>query len=291
MQQPESYPYWHMTRVMPSVIMGFCCMVGIPGNVVVLIVVGRKFESGNFNMRLMLNLALCDLMVLLCLPLVINNLLRAWDLGSAACKLLFFLIYCSLNGSVLTITLLSVQRYVQVLYPHSWAQLGRMGEEALLLSLWGLAGFIASPALSVRDVKRYDGRQSCSSHYQNPRQEMAILLVQTLLGFVVPCCILVTSYFYLHKRVSQAALFRQRRLTKLVTCIVVSFFCFWTPLHLFNLLALVNLAVQNKVVKNVCDSAWNILMGFTIINSCLNPFLYAFASSGIPRASPHPTTT
>lgn len=103
MQQPESYPYWHMTRVMPSVIMGFCCMVGIPGNVVVLIVVGRKFESGNYNMRLMLNLALCDLMVVLCLPLVINNLLRAWDLGPAACKLLFFLIYCSLNGSVLTI--------------------------------------------------------------------------------------------------------------------------------------------------------------------------------------------
>lgn len=120
---------------------------------------------------------------------------------------------------------------------------------------------------------------------------MAILLVQMLLGFVVPCCILMVSYFYLHRRVSQAALFRQRRVTKLVICIVVSIFCFWTPLHLFNLLALVNLAVQNEVVENVCDSAWNDLMGFTIINSSLNPFLYAFASSGIPRASPHPTTT
>ncbi|XP_064867231.1 hydroxycarboxylic acid receptor 2-like [Oncorhynchus nerka] len=158
-----------MTHVLPSVITGFCCIVGIPGNVVVLIVVGRKFESGNFNMRLMLNLALCDLRVLLCLPLVINNLLRAWDLGPTACKLLFFLIYCSLNGSVLTITLLSVQCCIQVLYPHNWAQLGRMGEEALLLSLWGLAGFIASTAFSVLDVKTYHGSKSCSSHFQSLR--------------------------------------------------------------------------------------------------------------------------
>ncbi|XP_064868029.1 leukotriene B4 receptor 1-like [Oncorhynchus nerka] len=119
---------------------------------------------------------------------------------------------------------------------------------------------------------------------------MATLLVQTLLGFVVPCCILVASYFYLHRRVSQAALFRQRTATKLVICIVVSFFCFWTPLHLFNLLALVNLAVQNEVVENVCDSAWNVLMGFTIINSCLNPFLFR-NSQGKPPPHHHMTLT
>ncbi|XP_010879064.2 leukotriene B4 receptor 1-like [Esox lucius] len=286
----QSYPYYHITRVMPSVIMVFCFMVGIPGNLMVMIVLCRRFEGGNFTMLLMLHLALCDLMALLCLPLAVNNLLNSWALEAATCKLLFFLIHCSLNSSVFTITLLSVQRYIQVLYPHSWARLGRMGEKALLVSLWGLAGTIASPTLSVRDMKRntFDGNMYCVSHYLSSGQEITTLLIQTLFGFGFPSCILATSYFYLHRRVSQAALFRQRRLTKLVTYIVVSFFCFWTPLHIFNLLALGNMVMKSDEVKDVCQTAWDIILAFTLINSCLNPFLYAFASSAIPRTSPQP---
>ncbi|KAJ7986159.1 hypothetical protein DPEC_G00347890 [Dallia pectoralis] len=287
----HSYPYWHMARVVPSVVMGFCCMVGIPGNVMVLIILRRTFESGNFTMLLMLHLALCDLLALVCLPLAIYNIMRAWALEATTCKMLFFLIHCSLNCSVLTITLLSVHRNIQVLYPHSWARLGRVGEKALLVALWGLSGTIASPALSVRDVREQtsNGSGSCTTHYQSSGQEIAILLIQTIFGFIFPSCIMVTSYLYLHRRVSQAARSRQCRLTKLVTYIVVSFFCFWTPLHVFNLLALGNVFMKSTVVEDVCPTAWDILFAFTLINSCLNPFLYAFASSAVPRRNPELT--
>ncbi|XP_046898311.1 leukotriene B4 receptor 1-like [Hypomesus transpacificus] len=285
------HPYWHISRIAPSVIMAFCVLLGIPGNLAVVVVVVRNLERGNFTLRLMLNLALCDLLVLLCLPLVIYNLQKNWDLGPELCKTLFLLLHGGLNASVLTITLLSVQRYIQVLYPQNWARLGRLGEEALLLFLWGLAGLIACPSLLVRDISTKSLLSSCSSHYPSRAVEMSVLLLQTVVGFLMPCCILGTSYFFLHRRVSLASQLRQQRLTKLVGSIMVSFFSCWAPLHLFNMLAAVNVALKNKELYRVCEIAWDFLIACSTFNSCLNPFLYAFASSDFRRDHPQPTST
>ncbi|KAJ8398555.1 hypothetical protein AAFF_G00420830 [Aldrovandia affinis] len=102
--------------------------------------------------------------------------------------------------------------------------------------------------------------------------------METLLGFVVPFSILVTSYFCLHKKVNQTALFKSQRMTKLVSSIVVTFFIFWIPLHVTNILGIFAVSLKLKTLKNISDAAWRIAVALTFINSCLNPFLYAFAS-------------
>ncbi|XP_048099404.1 leukotriene B4 receptor 1-like [Alosa alosa] len=238
---------WELVDVVPSVIMGFCCLVGIPGNIVVMVVISQKYQPGNFSLQLMMSLAVSDLLSLLFLPALIYNLMASWNLGDIACRLIFFIVQLGVYASVFNVTLLSVQRYLQVLHTQCWTRLQASGQWALLGAIWALAAGVSLPILSVRNLRD----SSCIISYKNDAQEIAILITQTMFGFMLPFTTLVCFYFYLQKRVSQMLFLRTRRTTRLVTNIVVSFSVFWVPLHLFHLLALTARAVQSDDLTEI----------------------------------------
>ncbi|XP_030622083.1 uncharacterized protein LOC115805589 [Chanos chanos] len=140
-------PDWSTDVLVPSVILGLCFALGVPGNVTVLAVLIQRLKGDNFTFRLMLSLAVSDLLTL---PVWICALLWGWILGPGLCKFLSYLIYWSLYSSVMNVTLLSAQRYVQVLYPNRWSKLGNPVRLALLLSTWVVGGVSAAPALVHR---------------------------------------------------------------------------------------------------------------------------------------------
>ncbi|KAJ8398558.1 hypothetical protein AAFF_G00420860 [Aldrovandia affinis] len=250
--------------IAPSMVLGLCCLVGIPGNIVVIMLIVSNYKRENFTLKLMLNLAVSDLVSLISLPMWIYSILHGWKLSRALCKLFNYVLYCGLYSSLLTVTLMSVQRYLTVLYHQYWAR------------LHGLAGVLASPAIVLGNVDSSEMR--CRWCFRSEVEEVATLFMETLLGFVVPFSILATSYFCLHKKVNQTALFKSQRMTKLVSSIVVTFFIFWIPLHVTNILGIFAVSLKLKTLKNISDAAWRIAVALTFINSSLNPFLYAFAS-------------
>ncbi|XP_046887136.1 leukotriene B4 receptor 1-like [Hypomesus transpacificus] len=219
-----------------SAVLGLCFLFGMPGNIMVVVVILRNFKKDHFTLRLILNLAVSDILCLLPLPAFMHALLNGWTLGTALCKVLSFLIYTSLYNGLLTVTLMSVQRYLVVLYPHHWAKLGRRGERVLLFSLWVLASVLSSAAVVTNSVFEEGGKLKCWRISMSDRRRAAVVLCETLLGFVVPFSILVTSYCYLHKKVNQTSFFSSQRLTRLVTLIVVTFFVLWIPVHILNLM-------------------------------------------------------
>ncbi|XP_063049875.1 leukotriene B4 receptor 1-like [Engraulis encrasicolus] len=259
--------------VLAGVLMGVCCLVGIPGNVWVVVVVARRYQPDNFSLKLMLSLAVADLLSLLLLPMELYNLMAAWALGEVACRLLFFLLYWGLHASVFSVAMLSIQRYLQVLHTHCWTRLQGSGQQALLVSMWAMAACISSPCLVVRGVHN----STCTSRYQDDVEEAMVLVCQTLFGFVIPFAAIVSLYTCLQRRVTQMVVLRTRRTTRLVTYIVVTFSIFWTPMHLFNVLALGAMAFRSLELENVCNKSWPFLMALCLVNACLNPFLYAFA--------------
>ena len=263
-----------------SGVLGFCFLLGIPGNILVVIVLLRHFKRENFTLHLMLNLAASDILCLLTAPLSIYNLLFGWHIGRVLCKTVYFLVYCSLYASVLTVTLISVHRYVFVLYPRQWAKLGRKGERALLLILW-LAACIFGLIVTTFDVIRVGSRQLCWRIHLSDGKRVAILLTEIVLTSI-PFSIIVTSYFCLHKKVNQHALFSNRRLTRLITSIVVTFLILWIPCNVVNMMEIfaISIKTQNTVlyakllaIKRVSRP---VVKSFIFINSCVNPLLYAF---------------
>ncbi|XP_045917338.1 leukotriene B4 receptor 1-like [Micropterus dolomieu] len=266
---------WDSRGLVPAVMLSLCFLLGVPGNIAVIILKPNWQHLSSVSQSLMLNLAISDLLCLLTLPVWIYTFLYSWTLGLMACKLLAYLVYCSLYGSLLTVTVLSVQRYLQVVYLQKC--LHQVGRKRLLALLWLVSMILSIPALVVRQVTTDQDWTQCQSQYSSQAQHVAVLLTESLMGFVT-FSVVAFSYSRLHIKVNQAAFFNNPQTTRLVTSIIVTFFVLWMPNHIINVVAVVAISLNNKALVKFCTNSWNITGALVFMNSCLNPLLYASAS-------------
>ncbi|XP_041916825.1 leukotriene B4 receptor 1-like isoform X2 [Alosa sapidissima] len=252
---------------------------GIPGNIVVVVVILRHFKKDNFTLDLMLNLAVSDILCLSTLPAWIYDVNVDQSISPALCKFLISLIFTSMYSDVLTVTLMSVQRYLVVIHRNQWAKLGRKQEKILLFCLWIFACILSSPSAARAQIV---GQGNYCMRISGLDQEtLAILLCETLLGFVLPFSIIVSSYYCLHKEVNRTAFFSNQRLTKLVTTIVVTFVILRLPVHVINIVKILAISLKSAnpsasaKLLYLWDCSNDFVHSFTLLNSCVNPFLYA----------------
>ncbi|XP_076144275.1 leukotriene B4 receptor 1-like [Alosa pseudoharengus] len=264
-----------------TALLSLCFLIGIPGNIVVVVVILRHFKKDNFTLHLMLNLAVSDILSLISLPVWIYYLNADWIFSQALCKFLYFLVYTSMSSGVLTVTVMSVQRYLVVLHRNQWTKLGNKGEKVLLFCLWIFACILSSPAAVTTQIVEEGQRHYCLGISGLDQETLTILLCETLLGFVLPISIIVSSYYCLHKKVNQTAFFSNQRLTRLVTTIVVTFVILWLPGHMINLVKILAIALKSAnpsvsaKLNSFSELSKNIVYSFTFLNSCVNPLLYA----------------
>ncbi|KAL3052667.1 hypothetical protein OYC64_005239 [Pagothenia borchgrevinki] len=173
---------WVPIRLVPAVVLSICFLLGVPGNIAVIILKPNWQHLSSLSQSLMLNLAISDLICLLPLPLWIYTLLKGWTLGLVACKLLTYLMLCSLYSSLLSVTLLSLQRYLQVV--HRQNIFDRVGKMRLLVLLWLVTVILSIPALVIRQVIKDQHGTSCTGTHSPPSQLVAVLLPECLVGFV-----------------------------------------------------------------------------------------------------------
>ncbi|XP_041916212.1 G-protein coupled receptor 15-like [Alosa sapidissima] len=259
-----------------TAIRGLCFLLGISGNIAVVVFLLRHFKRDNFTLQLMLNLAASDILSLLTLPVWMYSFLLGWTMGLASCKFFYFIAYTGIHVSVLTVTLMSVYRYVLVLHRSQWTKLGQRGERALFAGVWVLAGVLAiSPVITVNIIED-EGKLHCEQVVRSEGEKVGVLLLEIMLLYVTPLTILMTSYLCLHRKVSDRAL-SNFRLGKLVTCIIVTFIICSTP---YTVVSVMMMATPSQPVLVVRRLAYRgprrAVQSIVFLNSCVNPFLYAF---------------
>ncbi|XP_012686759.1 leukotriene B4 receptor 1-like [Clupea harengus] len=259
-------------------IRAICFFLGIFGNIAVVVVLVRNFKKTNFTLQLMLNLAASDILCLAMLPLWICNLLFGWTMDLHLCRFFCFVTLTAVHASVFIVTLMSVQRYVMVLYRPQWSRLGRRGERGVLGLVWVLAAALAiSPAATYGIITGDGSRPICEQVFRSEEQKVGVLLLETMAMFVVPFSTMLVSYLCLHKKVSAKALGSHQRLAVLVTSIVVTFFIFWIPYHVVNVMIIAAPLEPVKLVQRVAfRGPRRVVQGIVLFNSCVNPLLYAF---------------
>ncbi|XP_026197290.1 C-C chemokine receptor type 4-like [Anabas testudineus] len=182
---------WDSRGLVPAVMLSLCFLLGVPGNAAVIILKSKWQHLSSLSQTLMLNLAASDLLCLLTLPLWTYTLLFNWIFGLVACKLLAYLVYCSIYSSLLTVTMLSVQRYLQVVYLQRC--LDQRRQKRLLGLLWLVAMILSSPTLVVRQLTTDKYGTHCQSQYSDG-QRVLVLLEESLIGLV---CLLVVMFAYI----------------------------------------------------------------------------------------------
>ncbi|XP_022078489.2 leukotriene B4 receptor 1-like [Acanthochromis polyacanthus] len=260
--------------VVPAVLLSICFLLGVPGNITVVLLRPNFQHLSSLSQSLMLNLAFSDLLCLLTLPVWIYSLLYSWTFGLEACKLMVYLMYFSVSGSQLTVTMLAVQRYLLVVRLKKFLHLGR---KRLLVLLWLVAALLSIPALVVPQHFKYQNWSECLRVYTPDAQRMAELLAEILLG-IISLFAVAFAYIQVRRKVNQSAFFNNPQTNRLVTSIIVTFFVLWVPYHTVNMLGVIAISLNNESMLKFCTDAWNIVAAVTFVNSSLNPLLYAFAS-------------
>lgn len=94
-------------------------IVGLVGNALVVVVVMFNDQMRNTSNILILNLAVSDLLfVVFCVPFTaVDYVTSVWPFGDAWCKTVQYLIVVTVNASIFTLVLMSLDRYLAVVHP------------------------------------------------------------------------------------------------------------------------------------------------------------------------------
>ncbi|XP_016387146.1 type-1 angiotensin II receptor-like [Sinocyclocheilus rhinocerous] len=268
---------WTTANLVSGGLMGLCFLVGVPGNIAVIVFILHHFKKDNFTVHLMLNLAAADILCLITLPVWIYSELESID--KVTCKFFTALVYCSAYSSVITVTVLSVYRCLRIRHPQLWSRMSKRRERALLISGWSLALLFSCPGVLTQEIIQSGSKMECERILES-KDSRIVALLESLLGFFLPFTIMLTSYYCLYKTATQGAFRCRHRPTKLVTRIVIVFFIFWAPHQIIKLEEIcAKFLGSEPVLSLVSDIAGSLIF----INSCVNPFLYAFSSRSLHK--------
>ncbi|KFP77558.1 G-protein coupled receptor 1, partial [Apaloderma vittatum] len=273
-EESSSYSTWNIVRSVVCIILSLSFIIGIPGNCIVIWTVCTKMKQVSPSVLLILNLAIADVLVLITLPIWIYSFADSWIFGVIFCKILVFVIYCSMYASIFLVTALSLERLMAVFYPFTIQRCKTKEKISLIMFLiWFLSIAFGISVIPFQETEETDGGLQCTCrNYSSDRQKTSYLLLETLAGFVIPFLIICTCYICVARRISGMTYQSKRRSERLIASVVVAFILCWFPHHLFNFLDIISVGPE------IVDRGAYISGALVFISSCINPLLYAFAA-------------
>ncbi|CAF1168204.1 unnamed protein product [Rotaria sp. Silwood1] len=292
------------SRIIMAVSFACICILGVIGNLTVLIVALRKQNYKCVTNCYIVNLAITDLLFLLIsVPLTTYlGLTNTWILNSfVSCRVHIYLAHVLLQTTCYTLAAMSIDRYLYVTshHPHPrW----RTPLNACLtcILIWAVSIAFVFPYTSLSSSSPPPSPSSDTN--KNPLDDCSVSAYHPLFAscffpfcayYVLPLVIIALSYtkLFFHMRrssknmtryqgnlLSRACVQIQRRhITRTLFSLTCAFAICWLPIHTLELLNC------RQMLDEFYDNHTSLLETIRVIahalsyfNSCLNPFLYAF---------------
>ncbi|KAK3790345.1 hypothetical protein RRG08_062578 [Elysia crispata] len=292
-------------------------VVGIVGNVLVILVVSRVRDMRTSINLYLANLSVADLLVLLvCQPSAMIEFYakERWYLGPILCKLVPVLEHSVVHASTLTILVISWERYHAICRPlKEFLLCNKPRPLPVVLCIWGVALLTSLPFLAMtilKDSTFYDGRpcQVCRTTFNLPWHYVYILSIFGVF-FLLPFLLLFGMYGnivrHLYRRMhgGQAELSRlgseccsgssceddtmkaRRQVIRMLLAVVGLFFLSLAPIRGFIVWKMFSPpeSLDHLGMEAYYNLLWISLM-LMYINSAGNPIIYSLMSSNFRKA-------
>ncbi len=285
----EGKSFEKIVAIVVPVIFGLIALTGFLGNLLVIVVVWCNKQMRNTTNLLIINLAIADLFfIIICVPFTATIFaVPVWPFGTAWCKIYQFMINVTAYASVYTLVFMSLDRYLAVVHPISSMTI-RTERNAWIVILvsWSIILLGNVHVLIAYEEVPYpfncEIRTTCMN---DPAQGPVFYSCFFTFAFVLPVCGMCVLYGFMVKRLmygvvpggSQSAesLRSKKRVTRMVVIVVVIFVICWTPIQIILLCVYVLDSYPETGLALGFQIASNCL---AYMNSCVNPFLYAFLS-------------
>lgn len=297
----SSESFERYVRIIVPSIFGFICVLGVFGNLLVIIVVLKDKHMINTTNILILSLAVADLLFLLfCVPFTATGYaVTVLPFGAVVCKVTTYLMYVCAYASVYTLVIMSLDRYLAV--AHAIRSMHWRSERNTWLAvaiIWFVTLCGNIPIILQWDVHYYEwggkeNRSACIQLSELTDQSTGKTFFGCFLffGYIIPLGVTMLLYGLMLKRLlygvvpgggnqSAESMRAKKRVTRMVIIVVVIFALCWLPIQI--ILFWQKLGFYPQTITNVIIMmAANCL---AYMNSCVNPILYAFLSGNFRRS-------
>ncbi|XP_027704025.1 P2Y purinoceptor 2 [Vombatus ursinus] len=275
------------------------CVLGLCLNALALYVFLCRIKTWNSTTTFMFNLAISDTLYVVSLPLLVYYYSQGdhWPFSTTLCKLVRFLFYTNLYGSILFLLCISIHRFLGICYPLQSLRWGnvRYARRAAAI-VWVIVIGCQSPVLYfVTTSSRPEG---ITCHDTSSRalfdDFVAYSSAILVLLFVIPFLIILVCYTLMMRQLlrpttGQSRLSRSKRksLRMIILVLVVFSLCF-LPFHVTRTLyyAFRSLDVGCWSL-NAINIAYKVTRPLASANSFLDPVLYFLAGQRFVRFARH----
>uniref|UniRef100_A0A8C1V538 G-protein coupled receptors family 1 profile domain-containing protein n=1 Tax=Cyprinus carpio TaxID=7962 RepID=A0A8C1V538_CYPCA len=251
-------------------------ILGVPGNAFVVYVAGLKMKR-TVNTVGFLNLAIADLLCCLSTLYYVtkSTFNDHWPYGSTMCKILPFIMLITMFASIFTLSLISLDRFVQVMTP-VWAQNHRSLFIARLscATAWILASILSLPFMMLRETYTENNKTYCLPYQRDDDSYKLygrLSIIRFVFGFLVPLICITTCYGFIARKLGRSH-FHSGRAFRIMFAVIMAFFLCWLPFHIVDLIIM----YRDFPSSLVAVAVYPLAISFAFFNSCLNPILYVF---------------
>ncbi|XP_038060790.1 somatostatin receptor type 2-like [Patiria miniata] len=271
------------------------CVIGLLANTWVIWVLLRRLGLKTAGNMYILNLAIADDLFLAGLVLqAAYQIKNVWPFGEFLCRAYFAFDGLNMYASAFFVTALSIERYMAV-SRSSRARLHRKRRQAAAVSvvIWMASIVAAVPTLlaTTYQASSYQSVPNGTDHlclmdftsFGHPGLafwSQAFITYNFVLGLCVPLTVTCFCYGRLIIQMREVSMRSEagadvKRVTRIVTGVVVVFFICWAPFYLCRMILVYN---QDLIRWAGRPFLFELSLVFTYINSCVNPFIYALIS-------------
>lgn len=234
----------------------------------------------------MINLTLTDLALGAGLPFQIAYQLQGyhWTLGRRMCSFLTLVFYTNMYCSILTMMAIGIDRYLGIVRPMQFRQARKRKSVAVVscVLMWGLVLSVLYPLMTTDltfDIPEL-GITTCFDVLKKnmlPSQAAwaAFLFGMVFVLFLFPFC--VTTFCYIsviRKLAKDSKTVQKERAIRLAVIVLLVFTLCFAP---NNILLLIHTVLRLFYERSVY-MAYKLSLCFSCLNSCIDPFIYYFAS-------------
>ncbi|XP_036406222.1 B2 bradykinin receptor-like [Megalops cyprinoides] len=279
---------WDWVYTIQPAYMAVICVLGAVGNAFVICILCQQRRHRTVADVYLCNLAAADLVLVSCLPFWVVAVAGEfhWPFGELLCKLINTAISSNYFCSVLSLVLVSVDRYLALAHPLTFGRLrGVARARRLCLAVWVASVALSLPNLAFRTVRSFPelGVEACYLAYPHGGWRVQRNVTTNVVGFLVPVPVLTfCSYRIVYAlRDSQPAgarsgLGAERKATRLVLVVFAVFILCWLPHQVFRFLDTLDYfqLMPSCTWGYVLDIGTQLSTYLAYGNSALNPLLY-----------------
>lgn len=290
-EETERLPYW--SHVLALLLYIFLFLLAVFGNALALWILRTKPELRTLTHAFFTNLVIADLLLALLTPFeAVATFSAVYVFDDYGCKIQRTSLYFFYAASILTLSAISLERYVAICYPMKYDDFKKR-KTRIIVFIWLASAFIVIPHMYLSEERTLNGDTVCFQFHTTHKTRVPFFW-----GYSVPCFVLLyllplilVSFTYwkaarklmeLENRlevtstvdISMTVRMRHEVL-RMLFVVIVFFVLQWTPFEIVEILDSAPGVMDDVNPINSHRVAVNML---AFSNAVFNPILFGFMS-------------